>query len=90
MAANNSARSRPAVTLEPVAVIGSDYWPLPWYLRAFDQIGYWQKPPAGPGGIPAGVRPAGNDGGGHAQALEKSHVRAAARAACRSAGVICS
>jgi predicted membrane-bound mannosyltransferase len=30
--------------LEPVAVVGSDYWPLPWYLRQFDQIGYWQSP----------------------------------------------
>ncbi len=30
--------------LEPIAVVGSDYWPLPWYLRQFDQIGYWQSP----------------------------------------------
>jgi uncharacterized protein (TIGR03663 family) len=22
-----------------------DYWPLPWYLRRFTQIGWWAKPP---------------------------------------------
>lgn len=27
-----------------IAVIGSEYWPLPWYLRAFDSIGYWPEP----------------------------------------------
>lgn len=35
----------PGGMLEPVAVIGTDYWPLPWYLRSFDQIGYWPDPP---------------------------------------------
>jgi predicted membrane-bound mannosyltransferase len=35
----------PAGTLEPVAVIGGEYWPLPWYLRAFDKTGYWREPP---------------------------------------------
>ncbi|MCX6866736.1 MAG: TIGR03663 family protein [Verrucomicrobia bacterium] len=35
----------PGGTLEPIAVIGTDYWPLPWYLRSFDQIGYWPDPP---------------------------------------------
>jgi predicted membrane-bound mannosyltransferase len=35
----------PGGMLEPVAVIGTDYWPLPWYLRSFDQIGYWPAPP---------------------------------------------
>jgi uncharacterized protein (TIGR03663 family) len=33
-----------------IAVIASDPWPLPWYLRHFDQVGYWQPgqqvPPA--------------------------------------------
>ncbi len=24
-----------------VAVIGKDYWPLPWYLRDLDAVGYW-------------------------------------------------
>jgi uncharacterized protein (TIGR03663 family) len=35
----------PAGSLEPVAVIGTDYWPLPWYLRRFEKIGYWSEPP---------------------------------------------
>jgi uncharacterized protein (TIGR03663 family) len=25
-----------------IAVIASDPWPLPWYLRHFQQVGYWQ------------------------------------------------
>ena len=25
-----------------IAVIASDPWPLPWYLRQFDQVGFWQ------------------------------------------------
>ena len=25
-------------------MIGSGYWPLPWYLRSFGQVGYWQEP----------------------------------------------
>lgn len=28
--------------IEPIAVVGSYYWPLPWYLRNFDAVGYWQ------------------------------------------------
>lgn len=35
----------PPGALEPVAVIGRDYWPLPWYLRAFEKTGYWSEPP---------------------------------------------
>jgi len=35
----------PGGTLEPIGVIGSDYWPLPWYLRDFEKIGYWKTPP---------------------------------------------
>lgn len=31
-------------SLEPVAVVGRDFWPLPWYLRMFDRIGYWSDP----------------------------------------------
>lgn len=27
--------------LDRVAVLGSGYWPLPWYLRSFEQVGYW-------------------------------------------------
>jgi len=25
-----------------ISVIASDPWPLPWYLRHFSQVGYWQ------------------------------------------------
>lgn len=25
-----------------IAVIAADAWPLPWYLRQFSQVGYWQ------------------------------------------------
>jgi uncharacterized protein (TIGR03663 family) len=27
----------------PVAVIGSQYWPLPWYLRECGPVGYWPE-----------------------------------------------
>lgn len=37
--------AEPAGALEPVAIIGSQYWPLPWYLRSFEKIGYWQAAP---------------------------------------------
>jgi uncharacterized protein (TIGR03663 family) len=30
-----------APQIESVAVVGQNYWPLPWYLRNFDRIGYW-------------------------------------------------
>ncbi len=30
--------------LHPIAVIGKNYWPLPWYLREFETVGYWNKP----------------------------------------------
>ena len=25
-----------------IAVVAADAWPLPWYLRHFSQVGYWQ------------------------------------------------
>lgn len=31
-------------TLTPIGVIGQGYWPLPWYLRTFETIGYWPTP----------------------------------------------
>lgn len=37
----------PGASLEPVGVIGTAYWPLPWYLRSFEQTGYWPDPPEG-------------------------------------------
>jgi uncharacterized protein (TIGR03663 family) len=30
--------------LAPIAVVGQGYWPLPWYLRHFETIGYWPAP----------------------------------------------
>lgn len=36
----------PGNTVEPVAVVGAGYWPLPWYLRSFETIGYWPQPSA--------------------------------------------
>ena len=33
-----------APVLSPIAVIGQEYWPLPWYLRTFETIGYWPTP----------------------------------------------
>ena len=38
---------RPMAEEDVVAVVGSDYWPLPWYLRSFSQVGYWVEPPEG-------------------------------------------
>ncbi len=35
----------PGGTLEPIGVVGTDYWPLSFYLRSFDRIGYWPVPP---------------------------------------------
>ncbi len=37
----------PGGTLEPIAVIGGDYWPLPWYLRTLGKTGYWNEAPPG-------------------------------------------
>ena len=35
----------PEITVEPLAIVGTEYWPLPWYLRSFEKIGYWPKAP---------------------------------------------
>lgn len=32
---------------ETVSVIGTGYWPLPWYLRSLPKVGYWPAPPDG-------------------------------------------
>lgn len=39
-------------SLEPIAVIGQSFWPLPWYLREFEQVGYWPLPPEGLNDLP--------------------------------------
>ena len=30
-------------TLIKVITLDGDYWPLPWYLREFDHVGWWQE-----------------------------------------------
>jgi uncharacterized protein (TIGR03663 family) len=32
---------------QTVAVIGQNYWPLPWYLRTLPNVGYWSASPPG-------------------------------------------
>jgi uncharacterized protein (TIGR03663 family) len=34
--------------LVKVIVPDSDYWPLPWYLRSFRHVGWWERMPADP------------------------------------------
>jgi uncharacterized protein (TIGR03663 family) len=33
---------RNGITTPRIAVIAADPWPLPWYLRHFSEVGYWQ------------------------------------------------
>ena len=33
---------RNAIAVPRIAVIASDPWPLPWYLRHFSEVGFWQ------------------------------------------------
>jgi hypothetical protein len=28
-----------------VKVVATNPWPLPWYLRRFERVGYWERPP---------------------------------------------
>lgn len=30
---------------KPLAVVGNEYWPLPWYLRGMGEVGYWKTLP---------------------------------------------
>ena len=39
------ARETPQIPLQPIAVIGTNLWPLPWILRPWPQTGYWQGIP---------------------------------------------
>jgi len=32
-------------SIEPILVVGGDYWPLPWYLRRHQFVGYYPAPP---------------------------------------------
>lgn len=29
----------------PIRVISEEYWPIPWYLRGIETVGYWTTPP---------------------------------------------
>jgi predicted membrane-bound mannosyltransferase len=60
-------------SLEPMAVVGSDYWPLPWYLRQFEQIGYWKSPTAELSGLPL-VFTLPETTAGVAELLKDSHM----------------
>jgi hypothetical protein len=33
---------RNGIATPRIAVIASDPWPMPWYLRHFNQVGFWQ------------------------------------------------
>ena len=63
----------PGGTLEPIYVVGTDYWPLPWYLRPFGKIGYWSDPPQNMAHQPLVIAmPEAEDD--VMRALEKSHM----------------
>ncbi len=36
-------RATRPVGIQPLSVVGKYYWPLPWYLRSFEEVGYWDK-----------------------------------------------
>ena len=38
-------RARGAFPEEPIKIVGTDYWPLPWYLRGFPRVGFYPEPP---------------------------------------------
>lgn len=40
------------VARENVAVVGPRYWPLPWYLRTLERVGYWNTLPPDAASMP--------------------------------------
>ena len=38
----NLAAKKPAGQKLKIAVVATDAWPFPWYLRRFEPVGYWQ------------------------------------------------
>jgi hypothetical protein len=40
------AAASPDIPMQPIAIIGTDYWPLPWYLRKQPKIGASTEAPA--------------------------------------------
>lgn len=62
-------------TLIHVVARGGDYWPLPWYLRACERVGWWDESAAAPGLghapvviTSAGLKPPGLDEATHIHA----------------------
>ena len=43
--AEKLARVHPDGHAMLIKVMTPDYWPLPWYLRRFSRVGYWDAPP---------------------------------------------
>lgn len=37
----------PGQEIDEVAVVGSGYWPLPWYLKSFERVDRWPESPSG-------------------------------------------
>ena len=44
---DEAAGVAPAGRNEMIAVVAGEYWPLPWYLRAYPRVGYWSAVPDG-------------------------------------------
>ena len=69
----NLRANSPEGSLEPLAVVGRDYWPLPWYLRSFEKTGYWREVPPELANYPLVIAmPEAAEGAGFA--LETTHV----------------
>ena len=45
----------PGSMKEPMAVVGDQYWPLPWYLREAGEVGYRERMPDRSEGLPVVV-----------------------------------
>jgi predicted membrane-bound mannosyltransferase len=43
-----SVLPQPSQMLIKVVAPEGDYWPLPWYLRSFKQVGWWEQVPPDP------------------------------------------
>ncbi len=59
--------------LKPIAVIGSGYWPLPWYLRDFETVGYWTQPTESMQDYPVVIAMSAHDTA-TAEILNNSHI----------------
>ena len=88
-ASKQLARAHPDGTKLPLQVISREnLWPLPWYLREFSRVRWWNGVPDDGPERPAHPRDSGHGGGARAQALRaaasgraravREHLRAAA------------